>query len=136
MAKGVAVRFVGGKYGGKKGWIDTAREHGENTIPVIVDQGKKGLKETYVFEASIEFEPTTAPRSYAEAVFQQCTDLDCSLTKLCRDLAKVNIENDAEGLLVVIQRKLTAAVAQHQAKGSKALYRKINYAPDSTNMNL
>jgi hypothetical protein len=54
------------------------------------------------------------------------------LTKLCRDLAKVNIEQDAAGLLVMIQRKQTAAVAQHQAKGSKALYRKINYVPDNT----
>ena len=128
MTQGEAIRFVGGKYGGKKGWMDTAKERSECTIPVIVDRGRKGLKETYVFETSVELEPASPPGSYAEAAFQECTDLDCSLTKLCHDLVKVSIERDAEGLLVVIQRKLRAAVIQQQAKGSKALYRKINYS--------
>jgi hypothetical protein len=47
----------------------------------------------------------------------QCTSLDCSLTKLCRDLAKVSIENgDAEGLLVVIRGILAAAVLAASSK--------------------
>jgi hypothetical protein len=39
--KGKPIRFVGSKYGGKKGWINEDKEPGENTIPVIVNLGKK-----------------------------------------------------------------------------------------------
>jgi hypothetical protein len=50
VMKGKAIRFIGGKYDTKKGWIDTDREAGENTIPVVVDLGKKGERETYVYK--------------------------------------------------------------------------------------
>ncbi len=46
--KGKKVRFIGGKYGGKKGWVNDDRNLGTGTIPVIIDLCKKGEKETYV----------------------------------------------------------------------------------------
>ena len=59
--KGKEVRFIGGKYGGKKGWVDDDRKQGNNTIPVIVNLGKKGEKETYVYDYSVAIEPTANP---------------------------------------------------------------------------
>lgn len=127
VKKGTQIRFIGGKYRERKGWINEDKEAGENTVPVIVDLGKKGEKATYVYENSIEKEPTAAPSSYAEAVLQQCPDLDCSLTKLCRDFAKCNIKTDPAGFFAIIERKMKEATTQHEAKGSKALYRAIRY---------
>jgi hypothetical protein len=74
--KGKKVRFIGGKYGGKKGWVDDDRNLGTGTIPVIVDLGKKGEKETYVYKYSVALEATVNPTCYAEAVIQQCPDLE------------------------------------------------------------
>jgi hypothetical protein len=69
--KGKEARFIGGNYGVKKGWVDDDREHGNNTIPVMVNLGEKGEKETYVYISSVDIEPTTVPTCYAEAVIQQ-----------------------------------------------------------------
>jgi hypothetical protein len=79
MKKGRQIRFIGGKYGGKKGWIN---------------DGKKGEKAMYVFDNSVDNEPTGTPSSYGDAILLQCPDLDCSLTKLCWDFAKCNIKVD------------------------------------------
>jgi uncharacterized Fe-S cluster protein YjdI len=134
--KGREIRFIGGKYAGKKGWINTDKEPGENTVPVIVELGKKGEKETYVFELSVGIAPSEAPSSYAEAVIQQCPDLAVSLTKLARDFAKCSIHVDPDGFFRLVQRKVLEATEQHQAKGSKALYRNIRYtAPTTSNPN-
>ena len=132
VTKGQAIRFIGGKYGGKKGWINSDKEPGENTVPVMVDLGKKGEKETFVYQDSVANEPSTAPSSYAEAVIQQCPDLDVNLTKLARDFAKCSIHVDPEGFFRLVQRKVKEATEQHQAKGSKALYRNIQYTPATT----
>jgi hypothetical protein len=66
--KGQAIRFITGKYAGKKGWIDLDGKEGGDTTPVIVNLGKKGEKRTYVYDSSYEAEPTVAPTSYAKAV--------------------------------------------------------------------
>jgi hypothetical protein len=42
--KGKKVHFIGGKYGGKKGWVNDDRILGTGTISVIVDLGKKRRK--------------------------------------------------------------------------------------------
>jgi hypothetical protein len=125
--KGAKVRFIGGKYGGKKGWVDVDRAQGTDTIPVIVDLGKKGEKETYVYDYSVAIEPTENPTCYAEAVIQQCPDLECSLTKVCRDFAKCSIREDPGGFLAIINKKMDDATKWQDAKGSKALYRHIKY---------
>ena len=125
--KGKEVRFIGGKYSGKRGWINMDKENGENTVPVIVDLGKKGEKETYVYDYSLELEDTGIPATYAQAVIQQCPDLDCALTKVCRGFAKCNIRQDPEGFIGVVQKKMTEATKLQEDKGSKALYRRIQF---------
>jgi hypothetical protein len=135
VMKGKEIRFIGGKYGTKKGWINTDKEPGENTIPVIVNLGKKGEWETYVFEENVADEPTTRPSSYAEAVIQQCPDLDQALTKLARDFAKCSIHVDPNGFFLLVQKKVDEATKQHEAKGSKALYRNIKYTATTPRTN-
>lgn len=124
-AKGESLRFVAGKYAGKRGWLDTSKEMGENTIPVIVDLGKKGLKKTYVYVTSARKEPTGPPKSYADAVLQQCPDLDKALTCFCRAFVKTGIEQDIDEFLKIIVGRLSEEARLLEEKGSKALYRRI-----------
>jgi hypothetical protein len=125
--KGQKIRFIGGKYGGKKGWINADRPASEERTYVIVNLKKKGLRNTFVMDFSFAFEPTTEPASYARAVIQQCPDLDCALTKLCRDFAECSIKKDLPGFAVVLGEKLEEAAALLESKGSKARYRRIKF---------
>jgi hypothetical protein len=127
MMKGQAIRFISGKYGGKKGWIDLSGVDGEDTTPVIVNLGKKGEKDTYVFDYSFEAEPTAPPSCYAEAVIQQCPDLQRLLVTACRGFAKADIGKDPTGFFAVIDRMTKDAITLQTLKGSKALYRKIEH---------
>ena len=66
------VRFIAGKYAGKKGWIDPTRTADERVTPIIIHLAKKGgLYQTFVHNGSYRELNTDALMSYAEAVFQQ-----------------------------------------------------------------
>jgi hypothetical protein len=125
--KGQKVRFIAGKYGGRKGWIDEDREAGQDTVPVIVNLGRKGEWETYVYTFSVELERLIAATTYAEAVIQQNPDLDCALTKVCRDFARCNIKKDLPGFTQIIKKKLEEGTKYLESKGNKALYRHIKF---------
>ena len=125
--KGQAIRFIAGKYAGKKGWIDVSGEDGDETTPVIVNLRKKGEKSTYVNDSSFEVEPTGPPASYAEAVIQQCPDLQIQLVGTCQGFAKADIGRDAAGQFKVIEKTMQEALVWQMSKGSKGLYRKIEY---------
>jgi hypothetical protein len=128
--KGDAIVFIGGKYGGKTGWINTNKEAGENTTPVIADLGSKGEKDTYVFKQSLRKEKVAT--SYAEAVLAQCPAIDVLTTKLCRDLAKFSIKQDASGIVAFFDKKLNDANTLQDAKGAKALYRHVTFRNPAT----
>jgi hypothetical protein len=125
--KGKAIRFIAGKYAGKKGWIDIDGKEGDATTAVIVNQGKKGEKPTYVEDLNFENEPTSPPSSYAEAVIQQCPDLQKLLVSTCRGFAKADIGLDPTGFSQILDRTMWEALNWQTSKGSKALYRKIEY---------
>jgi hypothetical protein len=125
--KGQAIRFIAGKYAGKKGWIDLSGTEGDETTPVIVNLRKKGEKSTYVNDSSYEAEPTASPSSYAEAVIQECPDLQKLLVSTCRGFAKADIGRDPAGFFKLVDKMTKEAIDWQKSKGSKALYRKINY---------
>jgi hypothetical protein len=126
--KGQAIRIIAGKYKNKKGWIDLSGKEGDECTPVIVNLGrKKGEKTTYVYDSSFAAEPTVVPSSYAEAVIQQCLDLETMLVGTCRGFAKADIGRDPSGFLRIIEEAMKDAVTWQNLKGSKALYRKIEY---------
>jgi N-acetylglutamate synthase/N-acetylornithine aminotransferase len=75
----------------------------------------------------------TTATTYAEAVIQQCPDLDCALTKVCRDFAKCNINKDQSGFTQIVQRKVVEATTLLEAKGSKGLYHNIKFTHRDSN---
>jgi hypothetical protein len=125
--KGNPVRFIAGKYGGKTGWVNNSENADEEIVPVIVNLGRKGEKATYVYRSSVRPDSSeAAPNSYAEAVLQQCPDIERSLVEVARKLAKCDIKRDVAGFHKVIETKLNEAIVLQESKGSKAMYRKIN----------
>jgi len=129
--KGEAVRFVAGKYGGKTGWINTQETGDDSVTPVIVDLGQKGLRETFVYNSSVKRIDTTRPTNYAEAVIQQCPDIEKNLVTVTRQLAECDIGRDLQGFRKVVYKKLVEAQELQESRGSKAMYRKINFAEDN-----
>jgi hypothetical protein len=99
------------------------------TIPVIVDLGKKGEKATYVFATNIKEMYSADPTYYVHAVVQQCPELECALVKLYQGFTKCNIsmEEDAERFKTLFSVNMKEAIDWQNAKGSKALYRKIRF---------
>jgi len=127
MGKGATVRFVAGKYAGKSGWVDDNRENGEDTVPVIVNLGRKGEKKTYVYTSSIKLGHTNRPTCYAEAVIQQCPDVERKLVDTCRAFAKCDIGRDPSGVQNIIAKEMNNAVAWQEGKGSKAIWRRVQF---------
>jgi ribosomal protein L24 len=125
--KGDAVRFIAGKYGGKSGWVNLAETADDEILPVIVNLGRKGEKVTFVYQSSARLITNVAPTSYAEAVIKHCPDIEKALVELSRKLAKCDIKRDSSGFHAVIIAKVDEALAWQESKGSKAMYRKIDY---------
>ena len=128
-SKGSPIRFVSGKYVGKSGWFDDSKIGNETTVPVIVNLSSKGLGdyETTVYRSSIMVETNEAPSSYAEAVLAQCPDVEISMVSTTRKLAKCDVERDPDGFIILFSNMLHTASEVHKAKGSKAVYRKIEF---------
>lgn len=125
--KGEEIRFIAGKYGGKTGWINTQEPADESITPVIVNLGRKGEKATFVYTSSIKRNTSAPPTSYAQAVIQQCPDIEKNLVTVTRQLAKCDISRDPKGFQAVVHNQLDEARAWQEGKGSKAMYRKINF---------
>ena len=126
--KGSPVRFIAGKYGGKMGWVNISENADEEIMPVIVNLGRKGEKATYVYRSSVwQDSSEVAPNTYAEAVLQQCPDIERSLVEVTQKLARCDIKRDVVGFRKVIEMKLNEAIVHQESKGSKAMYRKINF---------
>ena len=125
--KGEEIRFIAGKYGGKSGWIDDSEDADENVTPVIVDLGRKGEKITFVHTWSFRRMNCDKPASYAEAVIEQCPDIEKNLVAVTRQLAKCDLKKDPHGFQTVVNQKLNEAQEWQESRGSKAMYRKINF---------
>ena len=126
--KGDAIRFVSGKYGGCVGWIDMSKEADCEITPVVVDRKRKGEKRTYVQTCQIRYiGEHMSPDNYAEAVMQQCPDIEKAIVETTRKIAKCNIGRDEEGFNKVIRKELEVAKKWHEGKGSKALCQNIRY---------
>jgi hypothetical protein len=127
--KGDKVRFIAGKYAGKSGWKNSAEPADEKVTPVIVDLGRKGEYATVVWTCSIRVVGivTDAPQGYADAVMQQCPDVERSIVTATRQLAKCDIGRDEDGFRELLLTELVKAKEWQDKKGSKALYRSIEY---------
>jgi hypothetical protein len=125
--KGDTIRFVRGTFKGKTGWLNSEKGETSEQVYVIVDLGNRRLKRTRVNKSSVKpLDSATRPSTYAEAVMQQCPDVEEKLDQLCGLLAKCKIEKDPHGLFNVLTAKLDEATRKQKAKPS-SLYRDINF---------
>jgi hypothetical protein len=111
----------------KTGWINIAETEDDEILPVVVNLGRRGERATFVYQSSARRVNNESPRTHAEAVMQQCPDVERSLVTVTRQLAKCDVRRDAEGFRVLLEKKMEEAVDWQEAKGSKACYRKVDY---------
>ena len=126
--KGDEIRFIAGKYGGKKGWINIEETSDEEVTSVIVNLGQKEEKHTWVKTPSIRRITYDKPVSYAKAVIEQCPDIEKNLVTVSRQLAKCDLSRDPKGFEAVVNEKLNEAQAWQESRGSKVMYRKIKFS--------
>ena len=81
-----------------------------------------------MFPESIRLDSDYAnPTSYAEAVIDQCPDIEKMLVQLCRALAKCDVQRDEDGFKRVIAQKMDKAVKWQESKGSEAMHHCVNH---------
>eukprot|EP00980_Cylindrotheca_fusiformis_P030736 scaffold25337_cov769-Cylindrotheca_fusiformis.AAC.1 len=127
--KGDEIVFISGLYGGQTGWINTQEPDHDENLPVIVLMKSGREKVTFVKKDNARRAFTDAPGTYAEAVIQQCPDIERNVVTTTRQLAKCNIARDPQGFHKLLSDKLDEARAWQEKKGSKAFYRNIQYDP-------
>lgn len=98
--------------------------------PLIVDSKRNGLKATYVHTSSIKVVTSTKPRSYAEAAMMQHPRIETNLISVCRQMARCDMERDADGFAQVVLNEMGKAVDWQKNRGSKAVYKKVDYPAD------
>jgi hypothetical protein len=126
--RGKAIRVVGGRHEGCSGWINLDKPKAPQSYNVILVLDDGTMAEKQVREYNIHFPAQKPPTSYAEAVFQQHTDILLKLNQLVDDLAMCKIENEQPAVVAIIAKKLDAAVEKHRARtGKKALYREVSF---------
>eukprot|EP00980_Cylindrotheca_fusiformis_P020618 scaffold7681_cov122-Cylindrotheca_fusiformis.AAC.2 len=126
--KGDELVFIGGRYKGKTGWVNTQAQGNNEVLPVIVFFKESGReKVSFVKRDNVRQAFTDPPGTYAEAVIQQCPDIECNVVTTTRQLAKCNIARDPQGFHKLLSDKLDEARAWQEKKGSKAYYRNIQY---------
>lgn len=124
--KGDDIVFIAGKYGGLTGWINTQEEPDDKHMPVIVLKCGKH-KSTFVSHSSFRREFNNPPATYAEAVIQQCPEIERSIVNATRQLAKCDIGRDVQGFNAVLSKQLMEAKDWQEKKDSKGMYRKIQF---------
>jgi hypothetical protein len=94
--------------------------------------GNRKEKRTKVNKTSVKapLEASVPPSRYAEAVFEQCPDIEDKLDSLCQDLASCHIEKDGPGIFAIIQGRLQEAIDSQESMKAKALYREIVFKKD------
>ena len=134
FSKGDVIRFIAGAYSGKKGWVNAAvANDNEKNIYVLVDCSdtkKNCVRLSCVLRTSISYEKNyNVVNSLAEAILQQCPDVERKLVSVCRAFTITGIDNDNQGFMQVVSHYMTKALVHQKNKGKKALYRKIEFHP-------
>jgi hypothetical protein len=124
--RGHEIHFVCGKYAHKSGWIDNEKEETKKMIYVIVDLGNGSTKKTQVNMESVG-KPQESPSNYAEAILQQCPNIEVKMDKLCQEIAKCSVAIYGSAMLEFLSNKFQQATDEQTDKGSKATYRHVSH---------
>ena len=108
--KGYEIRFIAGKYAQKRGclgWLDKSRLHDSGSkVAIVVKEKIRSERRTYVLKSSFtRKQQYTSIDTYAEAVFDQCPDMERKLVDLCHLLAKCDIQQDSKGMMNLFKKK-------------------------------
>ena len=128
IEKCTPIRFVGGKYKSKMGWLDPTRKLDGNRIPIIINvPSKGGLYQTSVEGANIRMlTGDDHAMTFTEAVFL-VPDVEVAIVEACRKIVKFDIskdENGVEGFKEQFGKELLEAQEWQENKGSKAQWRR------------
>jgi hypothetical protein len=125
------IRFTGGKYVGKNGWLRRSKHLcGERKVYVLVDLGTNdAVKKTYV---NIEYVDGRAgePTSYMEALMQQHLNIETTMNDLCKKLARFDIRTRKAELLQEFATRLDTAVDRQEAMGRHANWKRVVFDED------
>jgi hypothetical protein len=128
--KADAIRFIGGFYSGKTGWLrHSRRKRGNCHHYVLVDLGDNTLKKTYVEITSIA-PPHAAPTSFVGALLQQHSAVEKTMNDLCKKLARFEIQNPERKAELIQQfaTKLDQAIDRQNAMGvNRATWKQVNF---------
>jgi hypothetical protein len=127
--KADAIRFIGGRYVGKTGWLRRSRhKRGSTCYYVLVDLGDDTVVKTYVQIDNISSAEVEEPASYATALLQQHVDIELTMKTLARQLASCSIDEPiAADLCTIFALQLNLAINKQANKGSKARYRNVDF---------
>jgi hypothetical protein len=131
--RGNEIRFVGtGDYAGYTGWVDTDGNETAQSIAVIVNaykrkDGSTYNKRTMVRKTSVRPRAQPAPRNRAEDIMQQHPDIEETMEKLARQLAKCELGPRPRSIQAILFTKLQDATARQIALGSKATWKRVQY---------
>jgi hypothetical protein len=126
--RGQQIRFTGGKYGGRNGWLRLSKElRGDHQVHVLVALGDK-VKKTYVDVSNVTELPGP-PATWTDAMLQQHSDVESALENLCRKLSKFRLDNAAvkQELIGKIASRLEKAIDRQNTLGNRANFKRVNY---------
>lgn len=128
MGKGEEIIFVGGKYQGKRGWIDGAKARTAARVHVIVDLGDE-KKHTFVAPESVKsITVLEDPSSFEEAMINQHPDMDQLLTKLARLMVSCRCgEQSAAVVGDLLREKIKYQRTKQAMLGNKAKWRDVYF---------
>lgn len=129
--KGAPIKFTGGNFKGRYGWIDTSRPRKPKMQPVIVNMVEEGYENitrcmivNYILMSDVNDVPTT----YVEAMLQQHPDIDDMLFKLCREMAMCSVdEHTADQVYDVLNERIKQAKGEQDRLGHDARWRHVNF---------
>ena len=133
--QGEPVQFIGSKYIGKKGWLDTSKGCSNSRQYVIVDIGDGKLPRTHVQKKNVvKISEVLPPDSYEQAVLQQQPNIKIMMDKLAQELVRchITIDEHHDEIVFFFVESMSAAEEKQESLGGKALWRHIEYTyPDN-----
>lgn len=85
------------------------------------------MKSTVVKKASFREVTDADAKNYAEAILEQCPEIERNLVTVTRQFAKCRAAIDIDACNMVWVQYLSEAIDWQNNKGSKAYYRDIKY---------
>jgi hypothetical protein len=129
--KGEEIRFSGGKYRGKTGWLDKGRAVTTCSCWVIIKMDEAKELTTMLRQSSVKMIVNGGvPKTYEEAVLQQHPDIESLMEKLATELAKCNLSPSSVTIHEIVEIKLREARAAQALKGNKATWHEVDFEGD------